>query len=80
MMILYYRPTCHHCQKVLQEADTLPGVQFDLRDISTPEVASELLERGGKQQVPYLIDEERGVAMYESDDIVQYLREHYESN
>ena len=36
-----------------------------------------MITRGGKQQVPYLIDEARGIEMYESEDIVDYLREHY---
>ena len=29
-------------------------------------------------QTPYLIDTDRGVTMYESDDIVEYLEEHDE--
>lgn len=28
-------------------------------------------------QVPYLVDTRREMAMYESDDIVEYLEEHY---
>jgi len=37
----------------------------------------ELVALGGKMQVPYLVDPNTGVAMYESDDIVAYLREAY---
>ncbi len=79
MLILYYRPTCPYCQKVLYEAKQLKDIAFELRDICEVEHVNELKARGGKQQVPYLIDEERNVEMYESDDIVEYLREHYES-
>lgn len=80
MLILYYRPTCPYCQKVLREAQRLGTVTFELRDIAQSGHAAALRERGGKQQVPYLVDEERCVEMYESDDIVEYLREHYESH
>ena len=34
-------------------------------------------ETGGKAQFPYLIDENTGVKMYESDDIIEYLYENY---
>ena len=37
----------------------------------------ELAERGGKVMVPYLVDPNRGVAMYESADIQRYLRANY---
>lgn len=37
----------------------------------------ELVALGGKMQVPYLVDPNTGVAMYESDDIVAYLRKTY---
>ncbi len=36
-----------------------------------------LVERGGKVLVPYLIDPNTGVEMYESEDIIDYLHEQY---
>jgi glutathione S-transferase len=36
-----------------------------------------LVERGGKMMVPYLVDPNTGVAMYESAEIQRYLRETY---
>ena len=72
MMILYIRPTCPYCHKVLKRAEEL-GVEFDLKDISDPAIAAELVAKGGKQQVPYLVDAEHGVAMYESGDIISYI-------
>ena len=56
-------------------ADAL-GIEFVLHDIGDPENAEALIARGGKQQVPYLIDPETGTEMYESDDIVEYLKAH----
>lgn len=29
--------------------------------------------------VPYLVDDERGVSMYQSGDIIVYLQEHYKN-
>jgi glutathione S-transferase len=75
MFTLYYKPTCPFCQRVLQVSDNL-GVEFDLRDISEDESArEELIEKGGKQQVPFLVDAENDVSMYESSDIIDYVRE-----
>ena len=37
---------------------------------------AELLEKGGQAQVPFLVDSERDVSMYESSDIIDYMREH----
>jgi hypothetical protein len=45
--------------------------------VADPGIAEELIEKGGKKQEPYLIDSETGMAMYEADLIVRYLREHY---
>ena len=76
MFILYYKPPCPFCQRVLEVADSL-GVEFDLRDISDEEeFAAELVEKGGKRQVPFLVDTENNVSMYESDDIITYIKTH----
>lgn len=54
------------------------GVEFDLKDIEADDaIVAELIEKGGKRQVPYLVDTDRDVAMYESADIIDYIREHY---
>ena len=37
----------------------------------------ELLSIGGEDQIPFLIDHQRDESMYESDDIIEYLEEHY---
>ncbi len=75
MFTLYYKPSCPFCQRVLQMAENL-HVTFDLKDISEDEAARlELIEKGGKQQVPFLVDTDKGVSMYESSDIIDYIRE-----
>ncbi len=77
MLTLYYKPSCPFCQKTITAADEM-GVAFNLKDISADESLREaLIEKGGKQQVPYFEDPENDVAMYESDDIIAYVKENY---
>lgn len=77
MLTLYYKPTCPFSQHVLGEAEAL-GLHFNLKDIaSDPVLADELITQGGKRQTPFLIDTDMGVKMYESEDIVAHLKEHY---
>ncbi|MDP3965785.1 MAG: glutathione S-transferase N-terminal domain-containing protein [bacterium] len=72
-LILYVKTGCPWCQKVLDFA-TEKGIQFELRNIADPAVAQELINRGGKRQVPYLVDEKNAIEMYESADIIEYLK------
>jgi glutathione S-transferase len=75
MFILYFKPTCPFCQRVLQTAENL-GVEFDLKDITESDaIADELIAKGGKRQVPFLVDTEKDVSMYESSDIIDYIKE-----
>jgi glutaredoxin 2 len=36
-----------------------------------------LLKLGGKEQVPFMVDTDKGVMMYESEDIIEYLKKNY---
>ena len=76
-MILYVKTGCPYCIKVLNTGKELE-VKFEEKNIADDTVASELIKRGGKRQVPYLVDSERNIEMYESADIDAYLREHYQ--
>ena len=54
------------------------GIDVEMKDISEQDTyREELLAKGGKQQVPYLVDSEKEVAMYESDDIMDHLELNY---
>lgn len=79
MLTLYVRTGCPYCAEVLEAGKEL-GVDFTLKNVSEPGVITELIAKGGKRQEPYLIDDARGVAMYEANDIISYLREHYSTN
>ncbi|OYV28163.1 MAG: hypothetical protein B7W98_00115 [Parcubacteria group bacterium 20-58-5] len=76
MLTLYVKTGCPFCHKVLDTGAEL-GLTFDEKNIADDAVAAELVARGGKRQVPYLVDSERGVELYESADIDAYLREQY---
>lgn len=76
MLTLYVKTGCPHCLKVLDTGEEF-GIEFEEKNIANDAVAAELIARGGKRQVPYLVDNDRDVEMYESGDIDAYLREHY---
>ncbi len=80
-MKLYIYETCPYCIKVrntLKELGYEEGKDIILLDANTEENANELIELGGKLQVPFLIDGE--TMMYESSDIMEYLHEKKNEN
>jgi glutaredoxin len=68
-------PACRRVRRTLTELD----LDFVHRTcpIGDSENRRRLLTRGGKSQVPYLVDPNTGVEMYESRDIVRYLLKQY---
>lgn len=77
MLTLYTKATCPFCTRVFAVIDRL-GIDVTIKDIAEdPAYAEELIARGGKQQVPYLVDTEAEVEMYESDDIVSHMQKTY---
>ena len=76
MLTLYIKTGCPWCRKVLNTGEEL-GIAFEEKNIADDSVAEELIKRGGKRQVPYLVDSERNIEMYESADIDAYLRAQY---
>ena len=71
---LYFYPECPYCRKVLYALDELGAADaIALRNIHTDvDALQTLVEVGGKRQVPCLFID--GVPLYESDDIVEWLR------
>jgi len=91
MLTLYVKTGCPYCAAVLHKVDEL-GIKVDLKNINDTKAASDLIEKGGKRQVPYMIDEEHklsvpctpcmidednDISLYESADIVDYLDREY---
>ena len=71
-LTLYHKKSCPYCQKVFRFMDE-NHINLDMRDILQPGNQNDLIRIGGKRQVPCLIIE--GKAMYESDDIIAYLKD-----
>ena len=74
---LYMFETCPFCQKVIREIESNGRTDIEFHNIrQSEEDRLELIKVGGKQQVPCLFID--GVPMYESDDIVAWLKENPE--
>lgn len=76
MIAIYYKPTCPFCRRVLAVVDRL-NTEVELKNIEEDAVKAELISLGGKSQVPYLVDTDKDVAIYESEDIIVHLQTHY---
>jgi glutathione S-transferase len=76
-LTLYNMEGSPYCRKV-REALTELDLEYVVKNMpkGSPKRA-ELIERGGKFQVPYVIDPNTAMEMYESDDIIGYLDGRY---
>lgn len=79
-LALYQFKTCPFCIKVRRAMRAL-SLNIELRDAQhDPQHRAALLQGGGKAQTPCLrITDEQGNSqwMYESDEIIQYLRQRF---
>jgi len=80
MLELYQKESCPYCQKVRAKMTEL-DLDYICRNVRDGDSKKEalLVKLGGKVQVPFLVDTDNGVTMYESDDIVKYLETKYSS-
>lgn len=76
MIELYQIEHCPYCVKVREKLTEL-GLSYIVHNRTNAETEKRLIQLGGKRQVPFLVDPEQNVMMYESDDIVNYLEEQY---
>lgn len=74
MRTLYVKTGCPYCARVLKAANDL-AIPLSLKNVADEGVAEELVRLGGKLQTPFLVDDEHGTMLYESDVIEQYLRD-----
>lgn len=77
MIILFQKEECPYCQKVRQALSDLDVEWFSATKPSEGKRTGSLEKLGGQDQVPFIIDTDTGVMMYESDDIVAYLIKTY---
>ena len=73
MLDLFILETCGYCKRVMEYLDE-HNIPYRKIDISEEQNIDLLLRIGGKRQVPFLVDNERKVEMYESKDIIEYLK------
>ncbi len=77
MIILFHKEECPFCLKVRQY---MSDHYISYTSVVSPKGAPSrkiLLKLGGKEQVPFLVDTDKGEMMYESSDIVAYLQKNY---
>ena len=73
MLELYVSETCPYCRKVMDFFEE-NNINYAKKNVAEPENLNILLKTGGKAQVPFLIDTDKNVSMYESDDIIEYVK------
>ena len=83
MLELYQAEDCPYSERVRQKLQDL-GVSYVAHnprshdgETMNEQTLSELTALGGEDQIPFLVDTRRRESMYESEDIVEYLDEHY---
>lgn len=72
MIYLYVLDSCPYSRKVMDFMKK-NNIKYKKRDVNDSQNLDMLIELGGEQQVPFLVDEERDMKMYESDDIIEYV-------
>ena len=74
-LILYHMASCPYCAKVRRFMEQ-NNISISLKDTAAnSNVREELRKIGGKAQVPCLVID--GRAMYESNDIIDWLKTNY---
>lgn len=73
MFDLFISETCPYCRKVMDYFEN-NNIKYNKRDVSDPENLNMLLKLGGMAQVPFLDDPKNGISMYESEDIINYVK------
>ena len=73
MLDLYVLENCPYCKKVMSYADE-KNININKINIDEKQNEEALIKLGGKRQVPFLVDKERNIQMYESSDIIEYLK------
>lgn len=83
MLELYQAEGCPYSEKAREKLTEL-GISYVAHnprthdgDTRNQQTHDELLTIGGEDQIPFLVDHQRGEMLYESDEIVTYLDEHY---
>lgn len=76
-LTLYRLEGCPYCEVVVETLDEL-GVEYDSIWVESLHSKRDEVKRvSGQRVVPVLVDDERGVTMAESENIIEYLETNY---
>ena len=73
MIDLFILESCPYCKKVMKYMDE-NGMAYNKIDITNKASEESLIQIGGKRQVPFMVDRDRNIQMYESSDIIEYVK------
>ena len=73
MIELFMKDDCVYCKRVIEFLDE-NKIQYKKNNVLNEDNKETLIRIGGKLQVPFIIDKENGIEMYESNDIIEYLK------
>ena len=73
MFDLFILETCPHCKNVMDFLEE-NNIKYHKFDIINKDNVLRLLSIGGKEQVPFLYNEDTNDKIYESDDIIEYIK------
>lgn len=73
MLDLYILETCPYCKKVMNYMKE-NEIKFHKFDTINNDNALKLLSIGGKDQVPFLYNEDTDDKIYDSERIIEYLK------
>lgn len=83
MLELYQAEGCPYCTEV-RESMTELGISCVVHnprtatgELRNDQTHDELLAIGGDDQIPFLVDHQRGETLYETEAIIDYLEAHY---
>jgi glutaredoxin 2 len=72
MFDLFILESCPYCQKVMNFMSE-KHIKYHKFDTINKDNALRLLHLGGKDQVPFLYNDETGDKIYDSEEIIHYL-------
>ena len=79
MYHLYIRQSCPYSKRVSSFIKK-NKLKVQLHDVDVKLNEKELIKRGGKKQTPYLVDTKTQTELYESADIIDYLKSRLENS
>jgi len=74
---LYEFEACPYCKKVREALSALNIEYISRSSARGSKKRADVMDQGGRQQFPYLVDPNTGTSMFESEDIIDYLYSTY---